>query len=68
MQKAGKPGSKEWRVAKKYIKEGKGKGINVSVSTEKRARQLINEARPELSEYPQYTMGSSPGYEIHPVE
>lgn len=51
---------------KKYIKEGKE--INVSVSTEEQAKRLINEARPELPEYPRYTMGSSPGYEVHPIE
>lgn len=66
--RAGKPGSKEWKEAKKYIKEGKGKGINVSVSTEELARRLINEARPELSEYPRFEMGGKPGFEFHTPE
>lgn len=55
-------------VIKKYIRDGKGKGVNAIVENESQARRLINEARPDLPEYEMYTMGSKPGYELHPIE
>ena len=45
---AGKPGSKEWKDAKKKIRDGTGKGINVKTDSEKEAEDLLKEARPDL--------------------
>lgn len=45
---AGKPGSKEWQDAKKKIRDGTGKGINVKAGSEKEEEDLLKEARPNL--------------------
>ena len=67
--KAGKPGSPSWKESKKAIKEGKGKGINIEVSTEEQARQLLNEARRDMKEYEKYTKEPyKKGFEVHPTE
>ena len=54
--------------SKKYIRDGKGKGVNAIVENESQARMLINEARPDLTEYETYSMGGKAGYELHPIE
>jgi RHS repeat-associated protein len=59
--------NKVWRENVKAIKNGQGKGINVTVQTKNQALQLINEARPDLQLKPTYSK-ESPGYEIHPPE
>ena len=66
---AGKPGSSSWNKAKKAIKEGTGKGINVIVESEDDARKLLSESRSTLQEYDTYTSEKyKAGFEIHPAE
>ena len=65
---AGKEGSKAWSDAKKKIKEGRGKGINVKTETQEDAEKLLNDARPELEKKPTYSKEGTSGYEIHPAE
>lgn len=64
-----KKGSKEWKEAIKRIKSKKGKGNNHTVNTEKEARELLAEAKPNLKEYPLYTKKQyKSGFEVHPAE
>jgi RHS repeat-associated protein len=66
---AGTPNSKSWNKAKKKIKEGKGKGINVKARNEEEAERLINEAKPDLEKRPTYEANPpKSGYEVHPVD
>lgn len=66
---AGKPGSKTWNNAKKKIKEGKGKSINVKARNQEEAEKLINDARPELEKRPTYEVDPpKSGYEVHPID
>lgn len=65
---AGKKGSKQWNKAKKKIKEGKGKGINVKTNSQEEAEQLLKEARPSLEKKEPYSNDGKSGYEIHPAE
>ena len=66
---AGKPGSKTWNNAKKKIKEGNGKGINVKARNEEEAEQLINDARPELTKGPTYEEPKpKASYEKHGID
>jgi hypothetical protein len=65
---AGKKGSKEWNAAKKKIKEGKGKGINVKTDSQEEAEILLKEARPSLEKKELYSNDGKSGYEIHPAE
>ena len=66
---AGKPGTKSWNDAKKKIKEGKGKGVNVKVRNKEEAEKLINDAKPELERRPTYEADPpKAGYELHPVD
>ena len=66
---AGTPNSKSWNEAKKKIKEGKGKGVNVKARNEEEAERLINEARPKLVKRPTYEANPPKvGYETHPID
>ncbi|MCM1060151.1 MAG: hypothetical protein NC452_07630 [Eubacterium sp.] len=66
---AGKPGSQSWSEAKKAIRDGKGKGINVIANSEDDARKLLSEARSELQEFETYTPEKyKAGFEVHPAE
>jgi RHS repeat-associated protein len=66
---AGKLDSKSWNDAKKKIKEGRGKGVNVKARSEEEAERLIKEAKPELERRPTYEADPPKlGYEVHPVD
>ena len=66
---AGAPNSTKWKAAKKKIKEGKGKGINVKARNKEEAKRLIEEARPNLEKRPTYEPNPpKSGYEEHPID
>ena len=65
---AGKPGSKEWQDAKKKIRDGTGKRINVKTGGEKEEEDLLKEARQNLEKKPTYSGEGKSGYEVHPPE
>ncbi|MDR2938706.1 MAG: hypothetical protein LBV08_00115, partial [Clostridiales bacterium] len=66
---AGKPGSKEWRLAVKKIKESKGKGVNVVANSKADALRLIKEARPNLKEgTPYHRPKPEDIFEVHPID
>ncbi|MCX8534326.1 RHS repeat-associated core domain-containing protein [Chryseobacterium sp. KC 927] len=63
-----KPGTKAWKSAVESIKSP-GKSKNVRVGSKAEATQLMNEARPGLTEQPTYTeIPYKDGYEYHPNE
>ena len=64
----GSPNSPEWKKAVKELRNAKGKGNNYIAKNAADAERLINEARPDLLQAPQYDTTKKPNYQVHPVD